>query len=125
METRYSVKLTAPKTLQDRKADMINAVVVIILLWGIAILIRVMYRKSTEEQQVVIRHEKGTIIVCPGCRNEIATSNRDIYYGEYMSSDAWEGIEKNEEAECKECGMPYVVENNGSYMIHTSKGWVM
>ena len=77
----------------------------------------------TVESKNAIRFKKGTKIICPNCKCEIAEAKQDIPEHDARDSLFWEGnsIGLGQPMSCPECDTVYL---NGVGRIHTDKGWL-
>jgi hypothetical protein len=68
--------------------------------------------------------EKGTIITCPTCNNEIAEITKDIFRGDLLSQSLFKGINhpilNGQKMTCEKCSSSWGI--NGK--LHTKSGWM-
>jgi DNA-directed RNA polymerase subunit RPC12/RpoP len=71
-----------------------------------------------------LKFQKGTVIVCPNCKNVIATAINDIYKCDACCSKDWDNIESLSPFRCSECNTGYMSQVGDSKLLHTTDGWV-
>ena len=77
-----------------------------------------------EEYQGEIKFPVGTIIQCPGCKAEIATSLKDLYNHDPINSRYWDNIQFESKMNCPSCAVPYFRDTGAGKQLHTTKGWM-
>ena len=82
--------------------------------------------RAVPDHNKYIKFAKGTQVICPNCKDLIATVNKDIYRcSQRNSSDLnWhQPHELCDSAECKVCKAWYIRESSNFSEMYTQFGW--